>query len=536
MTMTETRPEETMAAAPSAALPVLPSEQPGELPGLLGWLMTVDHKRIGRIYVAVALLALIGGLVVGGLLGLERIDPTGASILKLHTVAQLYSLYQLGLAFLVVIPLLLGIAIAIVPLQVGARRIAFPRAAALSVWCWLAGSVIFVVGYSVNGGPGGGNGKGVNLFLTGFAAIVFGLLLGAVCVATTVLTNRGKGQSLWEVPAFAWSALVTSSLLLLTLPVLLANLIFLWVDHKHGQVAFGGSSGMWAYLTWVVRQPQTYLFALPALGIVADIVPVAARNRARLAKGTFVAIGIGGALAIGTYTQTAFTPKVTTEALFIAMALGAILAPMIIMATSLLTLRTGKPAPSAALIWAFGSLLMALAGAAAGALTPFKGLELQGTVYETGQMHLVLLGGGVLGAMAALTYWGPKLWGRKLPSGPNTVLALLGVAAVALIALPDLVAGFLDQPAGEVNFDKFSGAVILNVLTFAGTALLLLVVLAFGLLALRAFGRSGESAGDDPWGGHTLEWATTSPPPLLNFADAYPEVSSPQPLLDRKEA
>ncbi len=533
MTITETRPEDASAPAPVAAL--LERQEPAQQDGLVGWMTTVDHKRIGRIFVVIPLLYLVGALVIGVLLGLERVDPEGAAILPLDKVAQLVSIYQLGLAFLVVIPLLLGIGIAIVPLQIGARGIAFPRAAALAAWSWVGGSALLIVAYCINGGPGGGRTNGVNLFLSAFVVVILSLCLAAVCLATTVMTMRTKGMAMSDVPMFAWASLVTSSLLLVTLPVLLADLVFLFVDNKHASVQFGGNAAMSAYIDWIVRQPQTYLFALPALGIVAEIIAVMAGQRPAHRQTTMAAIGLGGILGVGIVFQTALTPNVTTQPLFNAMAILAVLPPLIVLATSGVTLRAGKPKLASPLVWAVGALLMAVLGAGAGVLTGFKGLALQGTVYETAQFHAVLFA-AVLGAFGALAYWGPKLWGRRLPEGPSGVLALLGLLAVSLVVIPDLIAGFLDQPAGEVNFDKYSSAVALNALTFAGLALLLVVVLAFGLVALRAFSRTGAIAGNDPWDGQTLEWATSSPPPLHNFTDDLVEVTSATPLLDRKEA
>ena len=189
MTITENRPEvEAAEATPPARRPVAAPS------GLAGWVMTADHKRIGRMYISVSLVGVAAALVVGALLAVERVDSAGTQIVELDAVVQLLSLYRYGLVFVGVLPLLLGLAIAIVPLQVGAYRIAFGRAAALSFWGWLIGSGLMIAAYAANGGPGGGNSEAVDLYLLSLALVVVSLLLGAVCVVTTALTLRTAGH------------------------------------------------------------------------------------------------------------------------------------------------------------------------------------------------------------------------------------------------------------------------------------------------------------------------------------------------------
>src|SRR5262245_47419986 len=186
MTITDNPPEAPQEAAGVEA----PGRRLASAPtGLAGWVMTVDHKRIGRMYIAVSLVVVAGALVIGGLLALERVDPSGAQILKLNAVAQLLSLYRYGLVFLGVLPLLLGLAIAVVPLQIGAYRIAFPRAVALSFWGWLIGGGLMIGAYAGDGGPGGGKPEAVDLFLVALAMIVVSLLIGCLCLVATAMTT-----------------------------------------------------------------------------------------------------------------------------------------------------------------------------------------------------------------------------------------------------------------------------------------------------------------------------------------------------------
>ncbi len=177
MTITDTRPEDAPSSDAAASAAASPPDSPGaatppEAKGLVAWLTTGDHKKVGRLFIGAAFVYVIAALVVASLLGIERIDSDGTQILKLNSVTQLYSLYAIGVAFLFAVPLFLGIAICVVPLQVGARTLAFPRAAAASFWGWLVASGVMIAAYAMNGGPGGGDAKGVDLFLLSFIAVV----------------------------------------------------------------------------------------------------------------------------------------------------------------------------------------------------------------------------------------------------------------------------------------------------------------------------------------------------------------------------
>jgi heme/copper-type cytochrome/quinol oxidase subunit 1 len=207
---------------------------------------------------------------------------------------------------------------------------------------------------------------------------------------------------------------------------------------------------------------------------------------------------------------------------------------LLVLGAAALTMKLGRPQLGSPLLWAVGALLMYLAGAAAGVLLPFSGLNLEGTVYEMAQFNLVVLA-AVLAGIGGLASWGPKLWGHKLADVPLRLLALGGLLAVALIATPDVILGFMKQPAGTVSDFGIDGPVqFLNALSGVGYVVLGLVVLGVLALALRGF-LAGDPAADDPWDGATLEWTTTSPPPDGNFA-APPVVTSAQPLVDLKLA
>ncbi|MGD9701860.1 MAG: cbb3-type cytochrome c oxidase subunit I [Acidimicrobiia bacterium] len=513
---------------------------------VVSWITTADHKRIGRSFVAISLLFLVGMTVIGSLLGFERLQPDGIA-LDADSIDQLFSLFRVGSAFFVLAPLLLGIALAVVPLQLGARSLALPRAASLGLWTWVAGGVIVVVAYVNNGGPGGGEENMVDLFLMGLALACIGLVLAAGSIVVSVLTTRAPGMTIARVPLFSWSALVGGVAVVLTLPVLVGDLILLTVDHRYGRTAFGGNTGITTWMGWALTQPATYVYAVPALGIAAEIIATATHRRPPMRGAVLLGIGIFATATLAAVTQRThdlpwggdsffgdFGDKFNDLLPYALFNLLPILGVLIVLGVGGLALKSSRPTVSAPLVFALLGLLMLLTGVLAHALTPIVDLQLADTVYEEGVFVYVAYG-AILTAFGAVAHWGPKLWGRRIADKQAIPLALLGFLATILASLPLLLAGFQGQPAGAPGgYDYDLAPELLNALVFAGHALMLITVVAFSLLALRSFA-TGEPAGDDPWNGQTLEWATSSPPPPDNFSDVR-TVASATPVLDLQPA
>jgi cytochrome o ubiquinol oxidase subunit 1 len=529
-------------ATPEAAVA---SSAGGGLAALATWITSTDSKVTGHKLVGSSVLALAAVAVMGTLLGLERVDGTD-SLFDANALPQMFVAFRVGLVFGVVVPLLLGIAVAIVPLQVGARSLAFPRLAAAGFWTWLGGLIVVIVSLTQNGGPGGGNAQMVDLFLSGLAMLVIGLAAVAVAVATTVLTTRAPGMRMERVPFFSWSALIASIGLLLVLPVLVGVLIYLFVDHRHARLVFGGNAGIGSWIAFVMTQPATYLFALPAVGIAAELIPVTFRQRMPMRGVVYGGIALVGVAALSGVTQQAFQNlpwtgsagdnfnDLLTYALFTLLPLLGVVVVMLIGALAARSFDWSgdeRPNITAPFLFAFFGLGLVFAGMVAGALYPIADLGLQGTVFE--EATLVFIGyGAALAALGAIAWWLPKWLGRTIPAGPAMGLALLGALATVLAAVPYLIAGFADQPANSGTFDYSGPTEVWNVLVTIGHVLMLAVVLGFAALAARPAGRDAV-VGDDPWSAQTVEWTTTSPAPTDNYGE-LPTVMSPEPALDRR--
>ena len=517
-----------------------------DTPAIVEWLMTADHKKVGRLFIGAGLVSLLGGLVLATLVGFERIDAEGYQLLTANSAAQVIALARVLLTFGAVLPILLGLAVAIVPLQIGSRSIAYPRLAAGGFWMWLTGLGLVVASIIANGGPGGGSSEMVDLYLAASVVMALGVLMTAVSIATTMLTNRAPGMGLLRAPLFAWSSLVGAIALILTVPVLIGTTLYLYIDHRYARAGFGGNVGVNQWIGWALSQPFTYLLAIPALGIVLDIVPVMGRTRLAQRVVAPVAVALVAIAVLPTVTQSSVTlpwegdsffdqvaNKIGDLLPFLLMTVLPVLGLLGVLGMSLLTLKSGKPRATAPLAFALLGLVALLEGAAAHILNGVEDAGLIGSIFEAG-VYVSITFGTLLIAFAGIAYWGPKLWGRRIPDKAALPLALLGFVATSLVSLPYVIAGFADQPAGVVNGFSYSGPQDLwNVLATAGFALMLLTTLAFALLALKSF-TGGEAAGDDPWDGATLEWATSSPPPVHNFSDVV-VVNSPTPLTDMKD-
>jgi heme/copper-type cytochrome/quinol oxidase subunit 1 len=522
MTVTETPPQVTEADVTRAA-PVRPT-------GLAGVVGTADHKVVGRLFIATSLVFVLVSGVAGQLVATERAE---LDVLANTAILQAFTLHSVAGTFLFLLPLLLGIAMVVVPLQVGSSTIAFPRAAALSYWTFLVSGGLLVGSYAVDGGPGGGSDAGINLWAASFAAVVLSLLLGAICVVTTVAALRAPGMSMSRVPMFSWSMLVAGTVWVLSLPVLIAALLLTYVDHQYGQQSFGLEADLYERVVWAMRQPQVYAYAVPALGIITDTLVTLTGRKLASRTAAMGAIGLAGALGFGAFFQPSINPDAAEQPLFVILAVLAILPLLGLFGLWAELLRSGTRRLASPLVFAVAAGLMLLVATLAGAVLAIPAFDMTGTVAQTGHSHYTLLAATIAG-IGALWFWASKIMGRRLPEGLGFVSAVLLLVGTIAVSLPDIISGAFGE-----DEDAVQGIEWLNTVSAVGGVLALLgvVVAVLGLLA--GLRRSGDKAGEvpaDPWGsGSTLEWATASPPAYANFAEP-PVVTSASPLLDNASA
>lgn len=512
---------------------------------------STDHKIIGRHYFAAGLAGLLAIVVVNILVGIERLDGTDVA-LDIEIIPQLLDAQRVGLVFVVMLPLAMAISVAFAPLQIGARSIAFPRLAFAGFWMWLGGAVLTVVALVNNGGTLGGDADMVDLFIAGLGLCALGLTATAVAVATSILTSRAPGMTMKRVSASTWSALVFSLGIVLVMPVMVGTLAYLFLDHRNSRTGFGGNEGIFDWVGWIFTQPATFLFALPAIGLLVEVFPVVFGKRTPARGIMFAGLALVGVATLGAVTQQNIQNLPWSGSQLSTADLGdkaRDLTPFLLfnglpilgmLVVLLVALQIARPVEgmrvrvTPAAFFAFFGFGMVFVGMLGNLIHAIDDLGAQGTVFEEASFVYIAYG-AALGAMGALVHWAPKLWGREVRAAMAISLAFLGVAATILATFPLFIAGLLDQPAGVAYED--GDLQIWNVLSLIGHGLMAITVFAFvGVMLMSLFGRHDDDAvGDDPWDGQTIEWATTSPAPRNNFVDV-PVIHSAEPMLDMRSA
>ena len=510
-------------------------------------------------------------MVLGTVLDLlVRLDLTSATefvTLSSDSFAQGFAFSREALTLLFIIPAFLGVSMYIVPLQIGASNLAFPRAATASFWTWKVSAVVLIGAYLGNGGPYGGWANGVDLHLLALSGLVVALLLGAISVATTIMTMRSPGLYMDETPPFTWSSLVSSSMLIVSLPVLLGQIAIIYVDHRYGRVFLFGNYGVWERIDWIHRTPQLFIYVVPVLGVAAEIVLANARRRVIEPLAMYFTIGLVGLFGFGAWTNFAITGEGADiidgveGVVLVALYGGALLGTLGLLGLLGLAVIQNRKLPkiSTSLLAAFAAGTLILVGALVGFIgAAVDWLEIAGrgndgnpqlrmTTWVTGQQSVLIYGAGLLGLLAAIHWWAPKIWGRQL----NELLGLLNFLAIgagALLAFvgptlsgllteqPDFVYADPNATAVYSGWIDDSGAEGLSAIGAAGVVLL---IAGAGLLLLNlliSVGlKKGLKADDDPWGGLSPEWMLPSPPPI-GEADDLPMLTSGTPLLDSTES
>lgn len=474
--------------------------------GVGAWITTTDHRRIGRMTIVASALWLIVVTSLGALLGIERV-ASSSTFLPADAIDQMFVLMQTLASFGVLLPILFGVAVATVPTQVGARTIAVPRVALLGFYAWLSGVIVMAVAILANGGPAGGNAQMVDLFMIGLGTTIVGLLAIAVALFTTVAASRRSGLSLVDASLLSWSSLVGSVAVLVSLPVLLGTVVYVAVDLHYDSLAFGGAKSVMSWIGWGFTQPQTFVYAIIAVGLLAQMAPSMAARSQPLRGAMLVGIGLVAATVVGTVTQTSQTfewkgslgDKLDSFVPYALYNLLPVLGTAVVILLALLAVKGGERRLFVPFVPVFLGVGMVFTGMAGNAIAHIDSAGVDGTVFAEGATIYVVYG-AVLAAWGAVALYGPNWTSRSIPSPVVLGVSGLGVVATVLAGLPMYVAGFADQPAATVSDFVYSGPKeLLNAVSAAGHVLMLVVTIAAVLGALKALS-SGPQTGSE-WGG-----------------------------------
>ncbi len=543
MTVTEDAP----AAVPVAAEP--PSAPAPVATGLASILGSGDHKVVGRLWLVASLVHLILAGTAALWVAVLRVDSEALANDAPGLFAQAVTFRSIGGAFLFLLPLTIGIATVVVPLQVGAPTLAFPRAAAAAAWTYLLAGGLIIGAYAIDGGPYGDDTDGVRLFIAAFLLVVVALTVAWICIGTTVIALRTVGMSLTRTPLFAWSSLVAAAVWVVTLPVLAAMVLITYIDIRYGGsngfISGTGASTLYGRIAWMFSQPAVYAFAIPVLGFLGSVVPVFSSTRHQQHRVAMGLIGAFAALSAGAWIVPAFGPDPTPwlyELPWVAVSFAILLPLLGLLGLWALTVRQGQPRLASPLLFGASAGLMLLVGLAAGALQAIEPIEtltdeggasLYGTSVTTSVASYVVLAAAIA-AFGGVVFWAPKIVGRQLPEMGARLVALLLLAGTVLWSFPDIISGVLGQPGipGVPALDNVGTIETLNAVSAFGGVVLAIAVAAFVALLVRST-RRADLPGDDPWMAHSLEWATSSPPPMGNFA-SLPAITSEAPLYDAR--
>ncbi len=539
-------------AAPAGPQPeAVPGAEAAEPRGGIGaWLTTTDHKKIGAMYIATALVFFLIAVVFALLMRTQLMRPD-SGLLSPEAYNQIFSMHGTTMIFLFGMPILIGLANYLVPLQIGARDMAFPRANALSYWLLLFGGLLLYSSFLFGGALDTGwfsyapltlkaysPHDGVTFWIVALVLLGGSSILGAINFIITCLRFRAKGMGLWQMPIFSIATFINSFLILFAFPSLSAALAMLYFDRQFGTSFFnpngGGDPIVWQHLFWFFGHPEVYILILPAFGIMSEVVPVFSRKPIFGRSSMIVMLGIIGFLGFivwahhmfATGLPTFFSAVMAGTSMLIAIPTG------VKIFNWLATMWGGSLRFTTSLLYACGLIALFTVGGITGvtlAVVPWD-WQVTDTYYVVGHFHNVLLAGTVFAVFAGIYYWFPKMTGRFLSDRIGKLQFWLTAVGFAVTFFPMYALGILGMPRRVYTYAPDLGWNTLNMISSIGG-----FILATGFLVLfynifRSL-RSGEVASANPWGAWTLEWATTSPPPHGNFT-RLPEIHSELPLWD----
>ncbi|KAA0942094.1 cytochrome aa3 quinol oxidase subunit I [Sporosarcina sp. ANT_H38] len=518
------------------------------------WLTTVDHKKIGIMYLVAALLMLFRGGVDALMMRAQTAVPDNVLLDGQH-YNEVFTTHGVVMIIFMAMPFIYAFMNFIVPLQIGARDVAFPRLNALSFWLFFMGAMLFNISFVVGGSPDAGwtsyfplagndfsQSVGTNYYLIAIQIAGIGTLISGINFTTTIMRMRSKGMSLMKMPMFTWTALITNVIVVFAFPVLTVTLLLGTMDRLFGANFFtmtnGGMDMLWANLFWVWGHPEVYILVLPAFGIYSEIIATFSRRNLYGYKSMVGSIVIISFLSFLVWTHHFFTmgQGALTNSIFSVTTMAIAVPTGIKIFNWLLTMRKGKIVFTVPMLYTIGFIPIFTIGGVTGVMLGMASADYQyhNTMFLVAHFHYTIIPGVVFAMIAGLTYWWPKMFGFMLSEKIGKWSFWLIAIGFNATFFPMFFTGLDGQARRMYTYSESTGYGPLNLLSFAGA---LVLAIGFALIIYNVYHSIRYASRDissDPWDARTLEWATHTPVPSYNFAKT-PQVNSIEAFWDHKK-
>ncbi len=526
-----------------------------EATGLWSWITTVDHKRIGIMYGLTAFLFFLMGGIEALIIRLQLWGPDGR-LVSAEVYNQLFTMHGTTMIFLGVMPLSAMYFNYLIPLQLGARDVAFPRLNAFSYWVFLAGGLLINASWLFGAAPDGGwfgyanlttkqfsPGMNIDFWTVGLQILGVASLAAAVNFFVTTINLRAPGMKMMHMPMFVWMAFITQILLLLSFPIITVALILLMIDRTFGTHFFvpsgGGDPVLWQHLFWLFGHPEVYILILPSFGLVSEILPVFSRKplfgyAAMVFSGAFIAF-----VGFGVWAHHMFATGMGPFAdAFFSLATMVIAIPTGVKIFNWIgTMWGGRLAFKTPMLFAIGFIAMFIMGGLSGVMhsSPPADLQQTDTYFIVAHFHYVLFGGAIFALTGGAYFYWPKMFGKMLDEGLGKVHFWLMLLGFNLTFFPMHILGLNGMPRRVYTYSAESNFALLNKLETVGAFLLAVSMLVFVINILKTWRSTQGPCPADPWDGATLEWSIPSPPQHFNFP-TLPRVHGRDALWEMKRA
>jgi cytochrome c oxidase subunit 1/cytochrome c oxidase subunit I+III len=523
-------------------------------PGILGWLTTTDHKKIGLLYFWTTLVLFAAGGAEALTMRTQLAQPN-EHLVSPNTYDELFSMHGITMIFFFIIPMTTGaFGNYLLPLMIGARDMAFPRMNALSYWIFLGSGIFIYISLFLGQAPNAGwfdyvplanahydPGRNIDFYALGIIFNGISSSLTAAQFIVTIFKSRAPGMSFNRMPLFCFAFLAASAGLLFALPLLTADTIFLFLDRNVGthffDVANGGSALLWQHLFWMFGHPEVYILIVPAFGIATEIIP--AFTQRRLTAFPLVAIAelLVVFIGFGVWAHHMYATGIPTITMvFFGSATAMVVIPSTIQVFAwCMTMVLGTARFKTPLLFIAGFIFMFVAGGLTGIMfvaIPFDQMVTD-TYFVIAHFHYIIFGAAVFPIFGGMYYWFPKVTGRMYFELPGQISFWTIFVGTNLLFFPMHIVGLLGMPRRNYTYPSGMGWTTYNLIeTIGGYITLVGILLLLGNLFYSYF--RGELAPPDPWHGPTLEWTTQSPPPPYNYA-VIPKVSSAYPNWDEAD-